>query len=326
MPWLFLPPAIELEAASLSFSFPARTRLRRAGVATVSTAASGPTTLRLTLGPALLRLVFEPHLVIDLPPPLGDMGLQGVEYDLRTGAIAPSLWNEGLGLRVGKDRAMEEARAWMRDLVTSTALAVPPYDPAADPDLVPAVQQVLLNLEASSATPQETLRDTRVSAQISLREELAGETEAGGFRIPAGASLTVRAELEGGPRQAEIAPRVARLTVECTSVVLRKDGADQAEVRRFTLRRGGALDVEQVRPLGATKDVAGVEGLCRLLGALGAAGALGLDPARLDPGAVEGLVKEEIERTLRPALVRWVQDNAGAIAGFDLRDVLGIEG
>jgi hypothetical protein len=42
--------------------------------------------------------------------------------------------------------------------------------------------------------------------------------------------------------------------------------------------------------------------------------------------AGRGLVKEEIERMLQPALVRWVQDNAGAITGFDLRDVLGISG
>jgi hypothetical protein len=324
MPWLFLPPAIELESASLSFSLPARTRLRRASVATVSTAAGGPTTLRLTLGPALLRLVFEPHLVIDLPPPLGDLGLQGVEYDLRTGAIAPSIFHEGLGLHVGKDSAIDEARAWMRDLVTSTALAVPPYDPTADPDLVPAVRQVLMNLEASAAIAQEAIRDTRVSAQLSIREELAGEAGPGGFRIPAGAAVTVRAELEGGPRQVEIAPRVARITVECASVVLRQGGADQAEVRRFTLRRGGALDVEHVRPLGDAGGIAGVEGLIRLLGALGSSGGLGLDPARLDPAAVEGVVKEEIERALRPALVRWVEDNAGAITGFDLRDVLGI--
>ena len=326
MHWCFLPPSIHLESASLSFSLPARTRLRQVGVAAVSTSAGGATALRLTLGQAVLQLVFEPHLVIDLPPPLGDMGLQGVDYDLRTGAITPTVWHEGVGLRVGKDQAIEEARAWMRDLVTSTSMAVPPYDPAADPDLVPALRQVLANLEASAAIPADRLRDTCVSARLSVREELTGEAGSGGFRIPAAATLSVRADLAGSPRQVEAAPRIARLEIECASVVLRKDGEDQAEVRRFTLRPGGVLDVEHVRPLGGVGAAAGAESLVRLLGALSSAGAAGLDPARIDAGAVEGLVKAEIEQALRPALLQWVRDNAGALAGFDLCDVLAIPG
>jgi hypothetical protein len=324
MPWRFSAPALDLESASLSFSLPARTRLRRAGLATVWTAAGGATTLRLTLSQALLRLAFEPHLVIDLPPPLGDMGLYGVEYDFRTGTITPNLWHQGIGLHVGKDQAIKEAQAWMRDLVTSTSMALPPYDPAADPDLVPTLRQVLANLEGSAAISAEVARDTCLSAQLSLPAELAGDAGPGGFRIPAGAVLKVRAEFSGTPRQVEVAPKVARLDIECTSVVLRRDGADQAGVQRFTLRPGGALDVEQVQPLGVAETAAGLESLVRLLGTLGTTGTLGLDPARLDASAVKGMVKQEIERALRPALVQWVHDNAGAIAGFDLRDVLGI--
>ena len=326
MPWSFLPPSVHLESASLSFSLPARTRLRQVGVAAVSTSAGGATTFRLTLSQAVLQLVFEPHLVIDLPPPLGDMGLQGVDYDLRTGAITPTIFHKGAGLRVGKDQAIEAARAWMRDLVTSTPMAVPPYDPATDSDLVPTLRQVLANLEGSSASSADRIRDTCVTARLSVREELAGEAGPGGFRIPAGTTLSVRADLAGSPRQMEAAPRLARLQIECASVVLRKGGEDQAEVRRFTLRPGGALEVEQVRPLGAVGAAAGVESLVRLLGALSAGGAAGLDPARIDASAVEGLVKEEIEQALRPALVQWVRDNAGAIVGFDLRDVLAIPG
>ena len=108
--------------------------------------------------------------------------------------------------------------------------------------------------------------------------------------------------------------------------MLRTGGADQAEVGQFVLRPGGALQVEQVRALGDNGAVAGIESLVLLLGALGTAGVSGLDPAHLGAGAAEGLVKEEIERAIRPALLQWVQDNAGAITGFDLRDVLGIPG
>ncbi|WP_437834165.1 hypothetical protein [Sorangium sp. So ce1153] len=322
MAWRFLPSWLDLESISISFDLPARTVLKRAGVASLAT--SSATALRLTLAPSLLRVAFEPYLVIDLPPPLGDMGLQQVEYDFRSGAMSPNVFYTGGVVRVGKDSAEDEARAFMRGLVTSTPMAMPPYDPTSDPDLVLTVRQVLSNLESGSggAAP----RGARLSARVTLREELAGAVGRDGFRIPSGATIAASVDVEGTREEIETAPRVQRIEVDCSSAVLRKDGADQADLRRFVVKRGGDIAVEQVEPLGAAGQAAGVESLVRLFGALVAGGGVALDPKHLGPSAVEGLVKEEIARALRPVLVDWVQQNAEVIAGMDLRKVLGIEG
>ncbi|WP_437590182.1 hypothetical protein [Sorangium sp. So ce1000] len=320
MAWCFLPSWIDLESVSISVDLPARTTLKRSGVAALAT--SGVTALRLTLAPALLRIAFEPYLVIDLPPPLGDMGLQQIEYDFRSGAMTPNVFYTGGLVRVGKGSAEDEARAFMRGLVTSTPMAMPPYDPTSDADLVVTVRQVLLNLESDGGgvAPQ----GARVSARLTLRQEVAGGVGSDGFRIPAGATIAASVDLEGTRQEIETAPRVQRIEVDCSSAVLHKHGVDQADVRRFVVKRGGEIAVERVEPLGAAGQAAGVESLVRLFGALVAGGGVALDPQRLGPSAVEGLVKEEIARALRPALVEWVQQNPHVVVGMDLRQVLGI--
>ncbi|WP_437998697.1 hypothetical protein WMF26_00570 [Sorangium sp. So ce185] len=320
MAWRFLPPWLDLELVSISFDLPARTVLKRTGIAALAT--SSATALRLTLAPTLLRVAFEPYLVIDLPPPLGDMGLQQVEYDLRTGAMTPNVFYTGGLVRVGKDSAEDEARAFMRGLVTSTPMAIPPYDPTSDPDLVVTVRQVLLNLESDGGGP--AVRGARVSARLTLREALAGAVGSDGFRIPAGATIAASVDVEGTRQEIETAPRVQRIEVDCSSAVLLKRGVEQADLRRFVVSRGGEIAVERVEPLGAAGQAAGVESLVRLFSALAAGGGVAFDPKHLGPSAVEGLVKEEIARALRPALVDWVRQNAEIIVGMDLRQVLGI--
>ncbi|KYF95380.1 hypothetical protein [Sorangium cellulosum] len=320
MAWRFLPPWLDLESVSISFDLPARTVLKRTGIAALAT--SSATALRLTLAPTLLRVAFEPYLVIDLPPPLGDMGLQQVEYDLRTGAMTPNVFYTGGLVRVGKDSAEDEARAFMRGLVTSTPMAIPPYDPTSDPDLVVTVRQVLLNLESDGGGP--AVRGARVSARLTLREALAGAVGSDGFRIPAGATIAASVDVEGTRQEIETAPRVQRIEVDCSSAVLLKRGVEQADLRRFVVSRGGEIAVERVEPLGAAGQAAGVESLVRLFSALAAGGGVAFDPKHLGPSAVEGLVKEEIARALRPALVDWVRQNAEIIVGMDLRQVLGI--
>lgn len=325
MPWRFLPPFLDLESASLALELPARTTLRRVGPAKVTTSdASGSTALRLTLGPTLLRLTFEPHLVIDLPPLLGDMGLQSVEVDFRTGTITPNLWVlPGSGLPVGRGTAMDEARVWMRDLITSTPIAMPPYDPTADHELVLTVQQVLVNLEASAEIPIAP-RSASLSARVVVREAISAEAGPGGIRLPAGAVIRLLVDLAGGtPKQIQESPRILRVVVECDGAVLRQAGADQAQVGRFVLRPGGVVEVEQVRALGEAGQIAGIESLIRLVGAL--SGGAVLDPAQIEPSGVERLVKQEIAAALQPALLAWVKENAGAVAGLDIAAVLGIE-
>jgi hypothetical protein len=324
MPWQFLPPSIELEAATLALGLPARTTLRKAGVAAVATSDEAATTaLKLTLGPALFRIDFTPALVIELPPPLVDLGLGGVEYDLSTGAISPRLWRESeIGIPLGRDQALEQACDFMRDLITCTPMAIPPYDPSADPELVLTVQQILVNLEGGGGA--SVVRDVSASASLVLREGIAVETGAGGFRIPAEAKLAMKVELEGAPAEVKRSPKIRRVEVECTSIVLLKDGAELASIGRLILLPGAVLKVEDVRPLGAVGTGAAIESLIRLFGALSTRGAAGLDPAHIEACTVEALLTKEIEEALQPALLQWVQANASIASGLDLRRVLGV--
>jgi hypothetical protein len=325
MPWQFLPPAIDLDVATLALGLPARTTLRKAGVAAVATSGEADTTvLKLTLGPNLLRIDFTPGLVIELPPPLIDLGLGGVEYNLTTGEIYPRLWRESeIGLPLGREKALEEASSFMRGLVTCTPMAIPPYDPSADPELILTVQQILVNLEGGGGA--SVVRDVSATTCLVLREAIAVEAGGGGFRIPAEAKLMMKIELVGAPAEVKRSPKIRRVEVECTSIVLVKDGAELASIGRLILLPGGILKVEDVRPLGSVGKSAAVESLIRLFGTLSTRGAAaGLDPEHIEACTVEELLKKEIEEALQPALVQWVRANATIASGLDLRSVLSV--
>ena len=194
MAWQFLPPSLDLEEASLSLGLPWKTTLQKSGVSSVVTGDAAETTiLKLTLGPAVFQIDFTPSLVIKLPTPLKDLGLGGIAYDLRSGAITPRLWHEdGIGLPIGRGSADEQVSAFMRELVTGTSLAIPPYDPAADPELISSVQQVLANLAGDGGG--SVVRDVSRSARLAELEEIASDVGVGGFRIPAGSKITITVE------------------------------------------------------------------------------------------------------------------------------------
>lgn len=321
MAWSFLPPHIDLEVAHVELGMPARTPLMKSGVVSLSTGdAAASTAIRLILGPKELQLEFRPNLVIDLPPPLVNIGLGGVAYDLHTGVITPRLWYEdGIGIPAGQGAAEERTRAFMRDLVTSTPLAIPPYDASEDQDFIVTVQQILRNLDSGGASSVDSIS---LAASLAIQEEIAGEAGGGGFRIPAGSKVSIRVDLAGGPAEVRASPKIRKVEVSSTSFVLRKDGADQADLGRVVLLPGGVLKVEAVRPLGAAEKVAAGESLIRLFGAI--AGGGGLDPRRLQPRVVEGLLMKEIEAALRPALTSWVRENAAIASGINLGTALGI--
>lgn len=300
---------------------PARTTLMKQSLVRVMTGdAAGATVVRLTLGHSVFQLEFRPNLVIDLPAPLSDIGLGGIEVALQTGEITPRLWYErGAGLPVGHDAAEDRVRQFMRDLITSTPLALPPYEPSSDRDLILTVRQILQNLNNGGAS---CVSDIVLSAELAALEELAGEAGGGGFRVPKGATIKAEVALEGGPKEIEASPKVLRAQVDCSSFVLRKGGADQAELGRVVLKRGGSIEVDQVRAMGDVGKVAAGESLIRLFGQI--AGGGGIDPRRLQARMVEGLLKKEIESALKPALTDWVRSNATATAGLDLGTALGI--
>jgi hypothetical protein len=324
MAWQFLPPFIDLEAAILSLGLPRSTHLRKVGVADVVTSdKTDITVLKLTLGKGGFQVDFTPSLVIKLPPPLVDMGLGGVHYDFQTGAMTPRVWHESeIGIPVGKDSAIDGARGFMRGLVTGTPLAIPPYDPSADQDLILTVQQILQNLDGGGSSGGSIVRSISLSARLVILKEIAAELESGGFRIPAGATIKIDVDLAGTPADVKVSPRIKRAEVDCSSLVLRQGGADLVELGRVLLLPGGVLEVNEVRPLGAVAKVAAVESLVRLFGELDGKGSIDAEPLR--PRVVEGLVKKELEDAIRPALLQWVRENAAIASGMDLRDVLAL--
>ncbi|HLM74799.1 MAG TPA: hypothetical protein VK459_18955 [Polyangiaceae bacterium] len=324
MAWQFLPPFIDLEAAILSLGLPRSTPLRKVGVADVVTSdKTDITVLKLTLGKGGFQVDFTPSLVIKLPPPLVDMGLGGVHYDFQTGAMTPRVWHESeVGIPVGKDSAIDGARGFMRGLVTGTPLAIPPYDPSADQDLILTVQQILQNLDGGGSSGGSIVLSISLSARLVILKEIAAELESGGFRIPAGATIKIDVDLAGAPADVKASPRIKRAEVDCSSLVLRQGGADLVELGRVLLLPGGVLEVNEVRPLGAVGKVAAVESLVRLFGELDRGGSINAEP--LQPRVVEGLVKKELEDAIRPALLQWVRDNAAIASGMDLRDVLSV--
>lgn len=320
MAWQFLPPHIDLEAASVSFNMPARSTLMKSSVASVRTSeAAASTVFRLTLGRAAFQFEFRPNLVVNLPAPLADMGLGGIEVDLKSGVISPRIWFEGAGIPLGHDVVEARVRGFMRDLITSTPLAIPPYDPSEDPDLILTARQILSNLQGESSS---AARDVSLSAALVFQQEIQGEAGGGGFRVPAGAKMNIAVDLEGPAADVQRSPKVRKVTVECSSLVLRKGGSDQAELTKVTVSHGGAVQVEGVRGLGDVGAAAAGESLIRLFNVIVGGG--GIDPRRLQPRAIEGLLRKEVESALRPALAQWVRDNAAIASGVNLGDALGI--
>jgi hypothetical protein len=324
MAWQFLPPSIDLETATLSLGLPKNTNLRKVGVADVVTGdKTDITVLKLTLARSGFQVDFTPSLVIKLPPPLVDMGLGGVHYDFQTGAMTPRVWHESeLGIPVGKDSAIDGAKGFMRGLVTGTPAAIPPYDPAADQDVILTVQQILANLDGGGSSGGSVVQSISVSACLVILKEIAAELESGGFRIPAGAKIKVQVDLAGAPADVKTSPRIKKAEVDCSSLVLRQGGADLVELGRVLLLPGGILEVNEVRPLGAVGKVAAVESLVRLFGELDKGKSVDAEP--LQPRLVEGLVKKELEDAIRPAFLQWVKENAAIASGMDLRDVLSV--
>lgn len=324
MAWQFLPPFIDLEVATLSLGLPKLTNLRKVGVADVVTGdKTDITILKLMLARSGFQVDFTPSLVIKVPPPLVDMGLGGVHYEFQTGAMKSRVWHESeVGIPVGKGSAVEGAHGFMRGLVTGTPLAIPPYDPSADQDLILTVLQILENLDGGGSSGGSIVQSISISARILILNEIASELESGGFRIPAGAKIDIQVDLAGSPADVKASPKIKRAEVDCSSLVLRQGGADLVELGRVLLLPGGILEVNEVRPLGAVGKAAAVEALVRLFGELDKDGSI--EPGKIQPRLVEGLVKKEIEDAIRPAFLQWVRENAAIASGMDLRDVLSV--
>ena len=112
------------------------------------------------------------------------------------------------------------------------------------------------------------------------------------------------------------------------------DGKPVALLESLSIERGGQVNLRRFRLLGAASTAGGVESLLRLLGAAaaiadrGVNGGAALDIASrtgdLRPRIVEGMTQQQIEAALSAAVHTLVLENAEAIPGVNLPQVLGI--
>lgn len=325
MPWNFLPSNLDLDSACISLGLPKNTKLRTLSIAELSTGPKADTTwLKLTLTKTSFGVDFYPNLDIKLPGPLADMGLGGAAYHLLDGTIKPRVWRESkIGIPVGMDTAIQGAKSFLRDLVTSTPMAIPPYDPTTDPDLILTVEQILSNLEGGGGA--SIVRNISFSAQLHTLDTILQETPEGGVRIEKGAELYLQVDLLGTPAEVRTAPVIGSALIECSAIMLRQKGQDLASIAKIKLLPGAVLEVSDVKPVGALGTVAAVESLIRLFGELTQKDPRLMDPAALEPSLIKTGVQREIERSLSKTLVDWVAQNPVVGNGIDLRKALGIE-
>lgn len=326
MPWNFLPPNLDLLSACISLGLPKKTMLRKLSVAEVCTGDRTDTTwLKLTLTKTSFAVDFLPSLDIVLPGPLADMGLGGAAYNLNTGDIKPRVWRESkIGIPVGMDTAVQGAKSFLRDLVTSTPMAIPPYNPTNDPDLILTIQQILSNLEGDGGS--SIVHNIRFSAKLQTLADIVQETPEGGVRINKNTEIYLEVEVLGTPAQVRAAPIIGSALIECPGLVLRQKGQDIASIGKLKLSPGAVIEVSEVKPLGALGTVAAVESLVRLFGVLTDKNPNLMDPSALEPSLIKLGVQREIERALHKTLKDWVLANPIVGPDIDLRKALGIEG
>lgn len=325
MPWHFLPQNLELDSACIALGLPKNTKLRTLSVAELKTGGRADTTwLKLTLTKTTFSIDFVPSLDIKLPGPLADMGLGGATYNLQTGEIKARVWRESpIGIPVGMDTAVQGAKAFLRDLLSSTPMAMPPYDPSTDPELILSIEQILSNLEGGGGA--SIVRDISFSAQLHTLEEILQESSEGGVRIAKGAELYLQVDVLGSPAEVRACPKIGRARVECSSIMLRQKGQDLASIGKILLSPRAEVEVSDVKPVGALGTVAAVESLIRLFGELSKQNPSLMDPDALEPSIIKLGVQREIQKALSQTLIDWVMQNPVVGSDIDLRKALGIE-
>ena len=341
-----LPPNVGINRASVSFELPGG-RLLTNNWNDLSTTA--PTTVTLSISPTGLRLRFSPSLLIDAQWPLSDLAWSGLDYDFATATISR------ISLRSTQTLATEStlfvetvphiARSAISDffmgVLEETPLAPPGYDPLTDADPMGTLRSIQGNwasLPSSGAqVTAADITDTTIGASVTF----SSSTEIGGTedgRIVATGGVNIRIRFAGtladviGSDTERPRPRLEWLRISGNSIVVQQEGEDVARLESIRVGFGGTVRIDRLTLLGRAARLSESESSARMLALiiLLSGGrpedrlAVGtLDP-NLDPTAVPEAVREQIEEALTRAVIQLIRENADAIPGFDLTEILGV--
>lgn len=332
-----LPRELAFEEAGLSFSLPGDVALTGGWNQLQTTA---PTGVWLNVSRTQLRVSFSPALEVDAQWPLSNVAWRGFTYDFAQGRLVRvDVENTQIGIPVAG--AVEDGvRDFVGRLVSGTPLTRRGYDPMADTDLGGTLQKLQSNFQGQgrSADPgdlkPQQVTNVGLSATVRTTTPIEAMSGRAGIAIPAGASITLGAMLEGNGASLATAasrgqvPNVRGLTLSSSDLVLQRDGEPLARIRAMHVGRGGVVDVTDFEPLGRLAEVGAGESLFRLLGI---ALALHTGDGRLagngdiSPRGVNGFAEKEMEKGLTTAVQSLVRENHAVIPGVDLRSLLGVE-
>lgn len=332
-----LPRELAFEDAGLSFSLPGDVALTGGWNQLQTTA---PTGVWLNVSRTQLRVSFSPALEVDAQWPLSNVAWRGFTYDFAQGRLVHvDVENTQIGIPVAGS-VEDGVRGFVAKLVAGTPLTRRGYDPAADADLGATIRKLQTNFQGQrgSAEPGE-LRPQQVtnvglSATVRTTTPIEAMSGRAGLSIPAGATLTLGASLEGdGATVASAAsrgavPGVRGLDLSSSDLLLQRDGEPIARIRALRVGRGGVVDVTDFEPLGSLAEVGAGESLIRLLGlaiALRTGDGSFAGDGDLSPRGVNGFAEREMEKGLTNAVQTLVRQNHDAIPGLDLRTLLGVE-
>jgi hypothetical protein len=344
-----LPPMVELRDIGLSFTLPRGKNLSRTWSRELKTELASR--VRLKIAEDKLTLRCDPPIVVDALWPAKNMLFGGADVrfsDARIEAWVSSIDGPGEGLLDFTAEAKKQIAEIIAAGLRGTKMACPGYHPMQDEAALATLEAIADNFRKapSSGTSDVSvadLGDPAAEATFALREPFVYEQDGTGLSVAAGGAIHV--EIKGSGNLATIAAessnegrvRAANLqSITITSEVLTviHGGAPLVELLGIRIERGGCVTLTRMRLRGTLEEVSGLESLVRVVaGAVSFAGCevpldAGLALAVADPDSeatlVPGLVRAKIAEVLAEGVRRLVHEQAAAIPGLDLRDVLAV--
>lgn len=326
-----VPEQLALQNAGLSFQLPANTALTGDWNQLQTEERTG---VYITLSAQNLRVVFSPALVVDAQWPASNVAWSGFTWDFARGALTQvGLESTQIGFSV-TGTVHDAVAAFVQQIVASSAVAKPGYNPMADTNIAGTLAKLQSNFQTRPATGKPgnlkagDVTGFALSAEASVRKEIRAGTGDGGIVMPAGASISLSASLAGdGANIASHSPEVQALYVSSSNLILESGGKPVAKLRSMRIDRGGVVDVTDFEPLGKLAEIGAGESLIRLFGLIAAL--KGADPrlagnGDINPRLVNGVAEKQIEDSLTSAVQQLVRDHHDVVPGLDLRSVLGV--
>lgn len=343
-----VPGEVDLRALRLSFTLPKGKVLQGNWQAETRTSQDSRVTLEVT--PTSLRMWCSPGIHIDALWPVQNMTLGGATYDFRTASTSVDVWLVR-GLGEGFVDQTGTARSSVTSLITGglrgTAAARPGYDPLGDRDIMGTLNAIASNFAslpsaggAGGVTTDDMLRAS-AGATVALRNGISQVHDGAGVEAQAGVPFDITVSGDGSlgaiARGGDLAGSARAAAIRSVSIateglVITKDGEPVIRLKRVRVDRGGAVTAEDLELLGRAQRAADTESALRLLGGLLYYGAQGAPPAlatnlaarNAQAEIVPGLTRAKVEQGLTAAVHQFLTENANAVPGLNLAEILGV--